>query len=59
LSLKTKLQASIQRFYSLVFGQGNGGYDPETNEPVLTPVDWAVTVKDFVPDTNDDYDMNY
>jgi hypothetical protein len=57
LSLKTKLQASIQRFYSLVFGQGNGGYDPETNEPVLTPVDWAVTVKDFESAT--EYDMNY
>lgn len=37
-----------QFIYTFVFGQGNGGYDPDTNDPVLVPVEWGdITVKDF------------
>lgn len=39
--------------YTLVFGQGNGGYnpepvDPENPEPVLVPISYTITVDDFV-----------
>ena len=40
--------------YTLVFGQGNGGYNPEPDpddpdpEPVLVPIDFEITVDDFV-----------
>ena len=39
--------------YTLVFGQGNGGYDPDPDpddpdpKPVLVPIDFTVTVDDF------------
>jgi hypothetical protein len=46
-----------QFIYTFVFGQGNGGYNPDDNKPVLTPVDWTVKVKDFESAT--EYDMNY
>lgn len=45
--------------YTFVFGDGNGGYDPTPTpdpddptpdpEPVLLPIDFTVTVDDFVP----------
>ncbi len=40
--------------YTLVFGDGNGGYDPEPNpddpdpEPVLVPITYEVSVDEFV-----------
>ena len=38
--------------YTLVFGEGNGGYEPEpddpTPDPVLVPITFTVTVDDFV-----------
>lgn len=39
--------------YTLVFGQGNGGYnpdpvDPKEPEPVLVPISYEITVDDFV-----------
>ena len=38
--------------YTLVFGEGNGGYDPEpddpTPDPVLVPITFTVSVDDFV-----------
>lgn len=39
--------------YTLVFGQGNGGYDPDPDpddpdpKPVLVPIDFSVSVDDF------------
>lgn len=39
--------------YTLVFGQGNGGYDPDPDpddpdpKPVLVPIDFIVSVDDF------------
>ncbi|MEE0915646.1 MAG: fimbrillin family protein [Alistipes sp.] len=50
-----------QFVYTFVFGQGNGGYDPASNEPVLAPVDWSVSVKDFEneSDYNKDINMKY
>lgn len=35
--------------YTFVFGNGNGGYDPEDNTPVLTPIDFTISVDDFTP----------
>ena len=39
--------------YTFVFGDGNGGYDPnpDTPDPVLVPITFNVTVDDFVPVT--------
>lgn len=38
--------------YTLVFGEGNGGYEPDpedpTPDPVLVPITFTVTVDDFV-----------
>ena len=38
--------------YTLVFGEGNGGYDPDPNDPkpdpVLVPITFIVSVDDFV-----------
>lgn len=38
--------------YTLVFGEGNGGYDPDPNDPkpdpVLVPITFNVSVDDFV-----------
>ena len=44
--------------YTLVFGEGNGGYDPDPEEPkpdpVLVPITFKVTVDDFVtPDATE------
>lgn len=43
--------------YTLVFGEGNGGYDPdpepdpdpENPDPVLVPITFEITVDEFVP----------
>lgn len=48
--------------YTFVFGNGNGGYnpdpsDPDVPEPVLTPITFNVTVDDFVPVANQDIAM--
>ena len=43
--------------YTLIFGNGNGGYDEDGN-PVLTPIDYTVTVDDFQPIENQDNEMN-
>lgn len=38
----------IQFIYTFVFGQGNGGYNPDNGAPVLAPVEWGdITIKDF------------
>jgi hypothetical protein len=43
--------------YTFVFGNGNGGYDPEDNTPVLTPIDFTISVDDFVLVTQPDTPM--
>lgn len=43
--------------YTFVFGDGNGGYDPEGPKPVLLPITFNVTVDDFVPVANQDVAM--
>ena len=37
---------------------GDGGFDPEKNEPVLTPITLKVTVDDFVDGGNTDVPMD-
>lgn len=46
-----------QYLYTFVFGNGNGGYDPEDNTPVLTPIDFTISVDDFVPVTQPETPM--
>lgn len=45
--------------YTFVFGDGNGGYDPNPDDPtpVLLPITFDVTVDDFVPVANQDVKM--
>lgn len=47
--------------YTFVFGDGNGGYepDPENPEPVLTPISYTVTVDDFQKGVDSDVNMEY
>ena len=35
--------------YTLKFGEGNGGYEPGTDDPVLIPITFTVKVDEFVP----------
>lgn len=57
--------------YTFVFGDGNGGYDPDPDPddpdpddpdpkptPVLVPITFEVTVDDFVPEGNQDIEMD-
>ncbi|MDD6131442.1 MAG: fimbrillin family protein [Bacteroidales bacterium] len=45
--------------YTFVFTtDGNGGYDPDHNTPVLTPITLQVTVDDFVDAGNKDVTMD-
>ena len=47
----------IQFIYTFVFGQGNGGYNPDNGAPVLAPVEWGdITIKDF--ELGQNYNMN-
>lgn len=44
--------------YTFVFTKtGNGGYDPDNNKPVLTPITLQVDVDDFVDTKNKDVEM--
>lgn len=47
--------------YTFVFGDGNGGYtdDPNNPQPVLTPIDYTVTVDDFQLGYNEDVEMEF
>lgn len=46
--------------YTLVFDKGNGGIDPDPDDPkpVLVKIDYTVTVDDFVKGENYDIDMD-
>ena len=54
--------------YTFVFGNGNGGYDPDPDDPddpddpndpdpVLVPIEFEIAVDDFVPVANQDIAM--
>lgn len=43
--------------YTFTFGTGNGGYNPGDSKPVLVPIDFAVTVDDFIPQTEESVNM--
>lgn len=45
--------------YTLVFGDGNGGIDPDGPHPALVPITYNVTVDEFIPVSQADLDMNY
>ena len=52
--------------YTFVFGEGNGGYQGGTNndptpddDPVLTPIDYTVTVDDFQKGTDSNVEMKF
>ncbi len=44
--------------YTFAFGNGNGGYDPETGDPILVPITFDVKVDEFVPVDNEDVVMD-
>lgn len=44
--------------YTFIFGEGNGGYDPEDPKPVLFPITFDVSVDDFVNVGNQDVEMD-
>ena len=44
--------------YTFIFGDGNGGYDPEDPKPVLLPITFNVSVDDFVNADNQDIEMD-
>lgn len=43
--------------YTFVFGNGNGGYNPDDSTPVLVPITYDCTVDDFVAGGNTDTEM--
>lgn len=45
--------------YTLVFGDGNGGIDPDGPKPVLVPITYDVTVDEFIPVSQGDLPMDY
>lgn len=54
-------QPGKKYIYTFVFGEGNGGYedDPDDPEPVLTPISYTVTVDDFQKGVDSDVEMKY
>lgn len=56
-------QQGKKYIYTFVFGDGNGGYDPDPDDPVkpdpvLVPITFVVTVDDFVPVENQNIEMD-
>lgn len=49
----------MKYIYTLVFGDGNGGIDPDGPKPVLVPITYDVTVDEFIPLSQGDLNMNY
>lgn len=49
----------IKYVYTLVFGDGNGGIDPDGPKPALIPITYDVTVDEFIPVSQGDIPMNY
>lgn len=45
--------------YTLVFGEGKGGIDPDGPTPVLVPITYNVTVDEFIPINGSDTDLKY
>lgn len=43
--------------YTFVFGTGNGGYNPDDNEPVLVPISFECTIDDFIKGEAADTEM--
>lgn len=45
--------------YTFIFGDGNGGYNPDSKDPeeVLFPIEFDVDVDDFIPGTGEDVTM--
>ena len=51
-------EQGMKYVYTFVFSAiGNGGTDPDTDEPVFTPIKLEVTVDDFVGETDKTLDM--
>lgn len=45
--------------YTLVFGEGKGGVDPDGPNPVLVPITYNVTVDEFIPINGSDIKLDY
>lgn len=53
-------QQGRKYIYTLIFDKGNGGIDPDPDDPkpVLVKIDYTVTVDDFVKGTDESVDMD-
>lgn len=47
----------LKYIYTLVFGDGNGGWDPHGPKPVLVPITFTVTVDEFIPVSGGNQDI--
>lgn len=43
--------------YTIIFGNGDGGWDPDGPKPVLVPITYTVSVDEFIPVTGGDQDV--
>lgn len=48
----------MKYIYTFVFGNGNGGWDPDGPKPVFVPITFDVTVDEFIPVTNEDVTLD-
>lgn len=51
-------QQGMKYVYTFVFGEGNGGWDPNGPDPVFVPITFDVSVDEFIPVTNQDIDLD-
>lgn len=49
----------MKYIYTLAFGKGNGGIDPDGPKPALIPITYDVTVDEFIPISGDNTSMEY
>lgn len=49
----------MKYIYTIVFGDGNGGIDPDGPKPALIPIQYNVTVDEFIPADQGEIEMNY
>lgn len=49
----------MKYIYTLVFGDGNGGIDPDGPKPALIPISYNVTIDEFIPADQGEINMDY
>lgn len=51
-------QQGMKYIYTFVFGEGNGGWNPNGPDPVLVPITYEVSVDEFIPLNGTDYNID-